>query len=104
MSNSRLFPRMTLSGVKLSSFMDTSMSRLPPPSAIFYTGSFFARIGKPEQALPELEASLALDPDSVDAHATLGEVLSQRKRKDKAHAEFQKAIAWHIPKIRNSKS
>jgi Dolichyl-phosphate-mannose-protein mannosyltransferase/Tetratricopeptide repeat len=67
---------------------------VPALSALshLHTADFFARMGKWEQALPELQASLALNPDSVQAHATLGFVLSQLKRKDEAHAEFQKAM------------
>ncbi len=57
-----------------------------------HTADFLERIGKPEQALPELQTALAMNPDSVMAHASLGYVFSQLKRKDEAHAEFQKAI------------
>lgn len=68
---------------------------IPAAAALshLHTARGFAQMGKPAQALSELQASLALNPDSVDAHLSLGSVLSQLNRKDEAHAEFQKAIA-----------
>jgi hypothetical protein len=48
--------------------------------------------GKPEQALAEVQATLQLNPDSVGAHITSGQVLSQLKRASEAHAEFEKAL------------
>lgn len=52
-----------------------------------------ARSGQFEQALTEAQAALALNPESVHTHITCGQVLSQLKRPDEAHAEYEKAIA-----------
>jgi hypothetical protein len=49
--------------------------------------------GKAEQALTEVQAALQLNPDSVEAHITSGQVLSQLKRPSEALAEYEKAMA-----------
>lgn len=52
----------------------------------------FLQQGKFAEALPDLQTAIALNPNSLDAHATLALALGRLKRKDEARAEFQKAL------------
>lgn len=52
----------------------------------------FLQQGKFAESLPELENAIALNPDSLDAHATLGFALQSLKRNDEARVELQKAL------------
>ncbi len=49
------------------------------------------RMGKPDQALPEFQTALAMNPNSVAAHVDYGVMLFLTNKRNEAQAEFQKA-------------
>ncbi len=58
-----------------------------------HTAEILLRMGKVEQALPELQTAMAMDPNAMMPHIDYAIVLAQMQRKDEAKVELQKAIA-----------
>ena len=58
-----------------------------------HAAEMLLRMGKVEQAMPELQTALAMNPNSITAHVDYAMVLAQMQRKEEAKAEFQKVFA-----------
>jgi tetratricopeptide (TPR) repeat protein len=69
-------------------------ARLDPDNAMarFNIGNLLDKMGKPEEALPELFKAVQLDPKPAHAHNVLGGVLLKQGRDAEAIEEFRKAL------------
>lgn len=67
---------------------------IPMVSAVshLHTAEMLLRMGKVEQAMPELQTALAMNPNSMTAHVDYAMVLAQMHRKEESKAELQKVI------------
>ena len=58
-----------------------------------HAAEMLLRMGKVEQAMPELQTALAMNPNSMTAHVDYAVVLAQMQHKEEARAELQKVFA-----------
>jgi tetratricopeptide (TPR) repeat protein len=72
---------------------------VPAAAAVshLHTAEIFLRMGKVEQAMPELQTAMAMDPNAMMPHIDYAIMLAQMQRKDDAKAELQKAMAIAHP-------
>ncbi|MEZ5320303.1 MAG: tetratricopeptide repeat protein [Vicinamibacterales bacterium] len=67
------------------------------PPARYYLGTVLARVGKPDEAITQLEAFIASQPSELDqvrlARAVLGETLTRVGRVADATAQFRRLVA-----------
>ena len=63
------------------------------PGALNLLGLAYFQSGKPDQAVPKLQAALALRPDLPGANYNLGTVLQQLERYREAVPQFERALA-----------
>lgn len=67
---------------------------IPIASAVshLHAAEMLLQQGKVEQAMPELQTALAMNPNSMMAHVDYAVLLAQMKRKEESKAELQKVI------------
>lgn len=66
-------------------------------------GGYLSKVGKPNQAIEQLEIAVKLQPDNATAHYNLGLLYFDKKdySKAKMHAESAYALDFPLPGLRN---
>lgn len=66
-------------------------------------GGYLSKVGKPNQAIEQLEIAVKLQPDNATAHYNLGLLYFDKKdySKAKMHAERAYALDFPLPGLRN---
>jgi tetratricopeptide (TPR) repeat protein len=73
--------------------LTSAQQKLGPNFLIsYFRGLAFDRMGKPEEALTSFQDALKLDPNSAEAHLSLGKAEMSAGRLDAAIAELQEAL------------
>jgi predicted TPR repeat methyltransferase len=63
------------------------------PDAMHFLGILLHQRGRNEEAIEQIEKSIALDPSRPDRHNNLGNVLLEMERREEAAAAYRRAIA-----------